>query len=466
MRKVMALLAFTALPALLPPMAHADVVPHPQADAQALDLAEKAIALRSVAGPGDRTADVARLFSKALVAGGFSKKDIQIVPVGKTMYMTATWHGTDPSLRPLVVLGHMDVVEAKPADWKRDPFTPVVENGYLFGRGATDMKLDDTLAIASLIELRREGYRPKRTIILAFSGDEETDMRSGAALADKLSDAGMVLNVDGADGVLNEQTGKPEYFAWAAAEKTYADYELTVTNPGGHSSEPRADNAIAELSAALSRIQKYQFKPEENDITRAYFEGAAKLEPGRLGAAMKAFAANPADKKAIATLSADPSMVGKIGTTCVATMVNGGHALNALPQRATANINCRIFPGHSKADIQAELQKVVADPNVQVRDVSAGSVATDASPMNPGFIDAVTKAIHGVYPGLPVIPSMEAGASDNMWFRSHNVPSYEASPLFIKPSENFMHGLNERTPVAAIAPGVDFLLSIIPDLSN
>lgn len=439
---------------------------HPQAEAQALDLAKKAIALRSVAGPGNQTPQVAALYKEALVKGGFATNDVTITPVGDTAYLIARWPGSDPSLKPLVISGHMDVVEAKPQDWKRDPFTPVVENGYLFGRGATDMKLDGTIAIASLIELKREGYKPRRTVIIEFSGDEETDMKTSAIIAEKLANAELVLNIDGGGGTLGEKTGKPEYFTWQGAEKTYADFHLTVTNPGGHSSEPRKDNAINQLAAALVRIGNYRFKPELSPLTKAYFTEAAKYEDPKTGASMRAFAANPADKAAIETLAANPAMVGKIGTTCVATMINGGHALNALPQRAEANINCRIFPGHSPASIMAELQKVAADPAVQFKDVTQGSVPNDASPMRPDFVAAVTKAIGAVYPGTPVFPSMASGASDSMWFRYHHVPSYGASPIFIKDSDEFSHGLNERTPIGNIGPGIDYYLSVVSDLSR
>jgi len=439
---------------------------HPQAEALALDLAKKAIALRSVAGPGNQTPQAAALYKDTLVKGGFAASDITITPVDDTAYLIARWPGSDPSLKPLVISGHMDVVEAKPADWKRDPFTPVVENGYLFGRGATDMKLDGTIAIASLIELKREGYKPRRAIIIEFSGDEETDMKTSGIIAEKLANAELVLNIDGGGGKLDETTGKPEYFTWTGAEKTYADFRLTVTNPGGHSSEPRKDNAINQLAAALVRIGNYRFKPELNPLTRAYFMAAAKYEDAKTGAAMTAFAANPADKAAIETLAANPAMVGKIGTTCVATMINGGHALNALPQHAEANINCRIFPGHSPASIMAELQKVAAEPAVQFKDVTQGSVANDASPMRPDFVAAVTKAIGAVYPGTPVFPSMASGASDSMWYRFHHVPSYGASPIFIKDSDEFSHGLNERTPIANIPPAIDYYLSVLSDLSK
>jgi acetylornithine deacetylase/succinyl-diaminopimelate desuccinylase-like protein len=440
--------------------------PYAQAQAQALDLAEKAIALRSVAGPGNQTPQVADLYKSALVAGGFSANDITITPVDDTAYLIARWPGRNPALKPLVISGHMDVVEAKPSDWVRNPFKPVVENGYLFGRGASDMKFDGTLAIAALIELKREGYKPRRDIIIEFSGDEETTMKTSAIIADKLSNADLVLNIDGGGGVLDETTNKPLFFTWQGAEKTYADFELSVSNPGGHSSEPRTINAIDQLAAALLRIHDYQFKPELSDLTRVSLSQAAKYEEPKIGAALKAFVADPTDAQAIATLTADPAVVGEIGTTCVVTMINGGHALNALPQHASANINCRIFPGHSRAEIMAELQRVAAEPAVSFKDVTEGSVATAASPMRPDFIAAVEKSLAKAYPGIPVFPAMASGASDSMWFRYHGVPSYGAGPMFMKPSDNFSHGLNERAPIANLQPAITYYVSLIPALSD
>jgi len=439
---------------------------HPQAEAQALDLAMKAISFRSVSGPGNQTPQVAALYKSALVAGGFADRDVTITPFGDTAFLIARWPGSEPGLKPLVVSGHMDVVEAKPSDWQRDPFTPIVENGYLYGRGATDMKLDGTIAIAALIELRREGYRPRRDIIIEFSGDEETTMKTSEIIARQLPPAELVLNIDGGGGTLDEKIGKPLYFTWQGAEKTYADFELSVTNPGGHSSAPRKLNAINQLSAALVRIGNYQFKPEVSDLTRAYFAEAAKYQAPEIGAAMRAFTTDPTDKTAIATLTANPATIGKIGTTCVTTMINGGHALNALPQRATANINCRIFPGHKPADILAELLRVAGDPAVKGKDVTEGSVANDASPMRPDFIAAVKKAMAQTYPGVPVFPSMASGASDSMWFRYHHVPSYGAGPMFTKDSEDFSHGLNERTPIFNIPPAITYYLSLFTDLSK
>lgn len=439
---------------------------HQAAADQALDLAEKAIALRSVAGPGNQTPQVAALFRDALVKGGFALSDITITPYKDTAYLIARWPGQDPSLKPLVISGHMDVVEAKASDWTHDPFKPQIENGYLLGRGSTDMKLDDTLAIAALLELKREGYKPRRDIIIEFSGDEETTMATGAIIADKLSHAELVLNMDGANGTLDEKTGKPDYFTWEGAEKNYADFRLTVTNPGGHSSEPRPVNAIDELAADLLRIQQHRFKPEVNELSRSYFLNAARWQEPEMASAMKAFAKNPADKKAIRTLSSDPSYIGRIGTTCVVTIIEGGHALNALPQKVTADINCRIFPGHPRTAIMDELRQAAQDPSMKIEDATEGSVQTAASPMRPDVIKAIEHGMQVAYPGVAVFPALSSGASDSMWFRSHDVPSYGISPIFIKNSDSFMHGLNERTPVASIAPAIEDLLVLFSDLSH
>ncbi|WP_423606630.1 M20/M25/M40 family metallo-hydrolase [Sphingomonas sp. MS122] len=435
-------------------------------EARALEIAKRAISFRSVSGAQNQTPALAQWLKQQLVAGGFAQGEVTVTPVDDTAYLIARWPGSDPKAKPLVISGHIDVVEAKPSDWERDPFIAVVENGYLYGRGATDMKLDAAIVMATLIELKQQGYKPRRDIILQFSGDEETTMKTSAIIAEKLRHAELVINIDGGGGLLDEKTGKPLYMTWQGAEKTYADFELSVANPGGHSSEPRPVNAIAELGAALAKIGAYRFKPELNELSRAYFQAAARYEDPETAAAMRAFAANPDDAKAVATLRANYATIGKIGTTCVPTMVSGGHALNALPQRATANINCRIFPGHKPADIMAELARVAGDPAIQWKDVTEGSVATDASPMRPDFVRAVETAMGKAYPGVPVFPSMSSGASDSMWFRSVGVPSYGASPVFIKESDSFSHGLNERTPIASIAPAIVYYRSLFTDLSK
>jgi acetylornithine deacetylase/succinyl-diaminopimelate desuccinylase-like protein len=456
------------IPAALLASTAAQAKGHPEAEAQVLDLAKRSIALRSVQGPGNMTPKVAELLRDALLKGGWDAKEIDIVPLGDTAYLIATWPGSDPSLKPIVISAHMDVVEAKPADWQRDPFTPVVENGYLYGRGASDTKFEAALALSSMIELRREGFKPKRGIVIAYSGDEETTMETSKVIAARLKNAELVLNVDGSSGTLSEKTDKPLYWTWQGAEKTYVDYKIDVTNPGGHSSAPRPDNAIVQLSQVMERIGAYQFKPELNDVTREYWTGAAKIEPDpALAAAMKAFVANPADEAALAVLRANPATVGRVSTTCVPTMITGGHAQNALPQSASANVNCRIFPGHSRAQIMAELEKVAALPAAKFSDVTGDdSVEAPASPMRPDFVAATRKAVTAAWGPVPIIPSQSSGASDSMWYRALGVPSYGASASMIKDSDEFAHGLNERIQLLNVAPGVVYYTTLLKDLAG
>lgn len=461
---VLLAVAATAAPAL----AKGKAPDTAQAESQALDLAKRLIAIRSVRGPGNRTPEAQQVVKDALLAAGWKDAEVEIAPVDDTAYLIATWPGSDPRLKPLVISGHIDVVEAKPADWVRDPFTPVVENGYLFGRGASDMKFDAAVATASLIALRRQGYKPKRTVILQFSGDEETTMKTGRIIAERLKHADLVINIDGGGGTFDEKTGKPVYWTWQGAEKTYDDYQLEMTNPGGHSSAPRPENAIVQLAQALERIGAYRFPAEISPLTKAYFEKAAAFETDpALAAAMRAFAANPKDEAALATLRANPAYVGKVGTTCTPTMISGGHAQNALPQRATANINCRVFPGHSREEIRVALEKIADMPGLKVTAVSGeDSISSPASPMRPDFLAAVDKALNTAWPGTPIFPSQASGASDSMWYRALGVPSYGASPSFSKDSDDYAHGLNERVSLRNIGPGITYYLSLFTDLSK
>lgn len=451
-----------------PAVAAAPKVPSAAAEAQVLELSKQSIALRSVKGEGNKTIEVAKLYKAALLGAGWAERDIEISAVDDTALFVATWQGTDPKLKPIVIAAHMDVVEAKPADWERDPFTPVVENGLLYGRGASDQKVSQVLALVSLMELRKGGYKPRRTIVIAFSGDEETSMKTSRILAARFAGAEMMLNTDGIGGSYDDATGKPLYWTWQGAEKSYLDVKLEVTNPGGHSSAPRQENAITQLAMALQRIGNYTFKAEQSPLTKAYFEKAARFESDpKIAAAMQAFAANPDDAAALAVLRASPSHVGKVGTTCVPTMISGGHAENALPQRATANVNCRIFPGHKREDIIAELARVADVPAVKFSDFTGGdSTESPASPMRADFIGAVEKAMKLARPGVPVFPSQSSGATDAMWYRAQGVPSYTVSPLFIKDSDSYSHGLNERIPLSGIRPGLVYYFSLVPDLTK
>ena len=438
------------------------------AEAQVLELTKASIALRSVRGPGNETGKVAELFAGALREAGWSADEVAIVPYDDTAYLIATWPGTDPKLGPIVLSAHLDVVEADPKDWERDPFTPVVENGLLYGRGASDTKFDAVQAMIAVMELRKAGFRPKRGIVIAYSGDEETTMLTSKVIAERLKNAHLVLNVDGASGTLDEATGQPAYWSWQGAEKTYGDFKLEVTNPGGHSSAPRDVNAIAQLSGALMRIGAHHFTPEVNDITRDYFTKAADFESDPLlAAAMRAFAADPADKSAIAVLRGNPATVGKIATTCVPTMVEGGHALNALPQRATGFVNCRIFPGHSKASIIAELKVVADEPALTIEEINPEYVVeAPASPYDKAFVDAATRAVHAAFGQVPIIASQSSGATDSMWYRALGVPSYGASGTFTKDSDDYSHGLNERVPIGNIGKSLKYYDVLLRELAS
>jgi carboxypeptidase PM20D1 len=446
------------------PAAQAQTYPH--AEAQALEMLKRGIAFRSVAGPGNQTPEYADYLRGVLIAGGFAPEDVVVTRLGDTAYLVARYRGTgEGGLKPIYVSAHLDVVEADPKDWTRDPFTPVVENGYIWGRGASDNKYDVSTMIATFVQLRREGFTPRRDIILLFSGDEETAMKTTAALAEGYHDAELLLNIDGGGGELDE-AGKPVAFGVQGAEKTYADFELTFTNPGGHSSAPRKANAINSLARALTRISEYEFPPQINEITRASFlAAAANVEP-RIADAIRRFVANPADRKALAVLRGEPGWIGQTGTTCVATMANAGHAPNALPQRATANINCRIFPGVKVADVQATLTRVVGDPEMKIREIESGTIASDASPLRPDLMKLVTSAVHSRFPGVPVVPVMAAGATDSMHFRARGVPSYGISPIFMKSSDGFAHGLNERTPLSEIGPSIVFYRTVLIELTK
>jgi len=435
-----------------------------RAAAHALEILKRSIVFKTVEGEGQIPA-YADYLKSVLVAGGFPADSIVFTPMGETGTLVMRWEGSDKSKKPLIYSGHMDVVAARQEDWGRDPFMPVVENGYLFGRGAIDDKFDTSVVIATLIELKRSGFVPGRTIVMALSGDEETDMKTTRALAKQLAGAEMVLNGDGGGGLLDEKTGKPLVYSLQGAEKTYADFEIAVTNPGGHSSRPSKDNAIYELARIIDRIAAYDFPAQQNKFTRAFFAASARQTPGQLGDAMRRFSENPRDQQAIDLLSANSEYVGQVRTTCVATMLSGGHALNALPQRATVSVNCRIFPGTSIESVTQTLTSVIADPKASVT-VLDDPTASDPSPMRKDVMDAVAKAVHLRYPGLPIVPGQASGASDNLHFRAQGIPSYALGGLFLKASDEFTHGRNERVPVDAVGGAVLHWKSLLTDLAG
>ena len=432
--------------------------------AQAKQILMKSVGFRTVKGQGQVPVYAAYLAS-VLKDAGFADSDITITPVDDTATLMARYRGTDPKLKPIVLLGHMDVVAANPADWERDPFTAVEESGYIFGRGAEDNKFDVSMMVATLARLKAEGFKPRRDIVLALSGGEETDWISTRQLAEALKGAELVLNGDGGGGLLDER-GQPVYYGLQAGEKTYADFVIEVTDPGGHSSAPTGSNAIYRMAGILDRIGAYKFPPMANELTLASLKAAGKQVGGELGAAMARYAADPKDAQAAELISSKPEYVGQIRTTCVATMVNAGHARNALPQRATANVNCRIFPGVPIASVQQELTRVIADPTAKISLSDSDNPSADASPLRADVMKAVIKAVKARYPKLDVTPAMSAGATDSLIFRAAGMPSYGVSGLFQRSEDSFAHGLNERIPVSQIAPALAHWRVLVTELSR
>lgn len=412
----------------------------------AKDILMRSVAFRTVEGAGE-VPKLAAYYASVLKAAGFAEGDIVITPMGETATFAATIRGRDAKLKPLLMIGHMDVVAADPKDWTRDPFVPVEEKGYIFGRGAEDNKYDVAMMVATLAQLKKDGWTPRRTVTLLLSGDEETAMVTTRALAAKYRDAELLLNGDGGGGLLNE-SGEPVLYQVQAGEKTYADFEIGFTDPGGHSSAPTAGNPLYRLARAIDKIAAHKFPPMRNELTKASLALSADRIGGEVGAAMKRYAAT-GDAAAADLLSGRPEFVGQVRTTCVATMAQAGHALNALPQSAKVQVNCRIFPGVAIDAVKAELVRVVADESATVTTLG-DPLASDASPLRADVMQAVVAAVSARAPGIPIMPSMSGGATDSVHFRALGVPSYGVSSLFMKAEDGFAHGLNERAPVEGI----------------
>jgi acetylornithine deacetylase/succinyl-diaminopimelate desuccinylase-like protein len=398
---------------------------------------------------------------------GFPESDMQILgPNDRKKNLVLRYHGTGKH-KPILLIGHLDVVEAHREDWTTDPFQFVEKDGYFYGRGTQDMKSDDAIFVADLIRLKKEGYQPDRDIILALTADEEGGKSNGVDWLIKnhrdLIDAEFVLNSDG--GGVTTNHGKVENISVDATEKLYADYQLTVTNPGGHSSIPVPDNAIYHLAEALTRLEHYEFPFELNNVTRAYYERMSRVETGQRAADMKAILKNPPDQAAITRLSQDAIDHSTLRTTCVATRLDAGHANNALPQRAQANVNCRIIPGHSSEEVRQDLIKIFADPKVVVRYVGAIGEVTDNGLSRQSYpppalradvFGPLEKIAQAMWPGAPVIPTMATGASDGVYTNAAGLPTYGISGIAINRDDVRAHGRDERLGVDSYYTGVDF----------
>jgi acetylornithine deacetylase/succinyl-diaminopimelate desuccinylase-like protein len=369
--------------------------------------------------------------------------------------------------RPIVFSAHMDVVDARPEDWVRDPFRLIEEDGVFFGRGTTDNKAGVTAMMTTILRIQASGKRPQRDLVFAFVADEETAMATTELIAAHpwVRNAEFAINTDAGGGLLDDDTGKPLIYLVQGAEKTYATFELTVQNPGGHSSRPRADNAIYQLARAITRIEAHRFPVMANDLTRAYLGAVGKTMTGVEGDALRRFAADPGDAAAAEVLAASPEFVGTTRTTCVATMLDGGHAENALPQKATLTVNCRIFPDVPVETVREALVAVVADPGVQVTLLGA-PLASPVSEMRPDVMAAIARAVHDQYPGVPIVPYLESGGTDGVVYRLAGIPTYASSGLFARPSEMYAHGLNERLPVKSFYEGLDHIFELATELGG
>jgi carboxypeptidase PM20D1 len=423
---------------------------------KAFEIYKTAVEMRTAEGHY-QVPTLARYLAAEFEKGGFQKDDIHVLEIDNTAALVVRYRG-DGSLdkKPISISAHMDVVDALREDWERDPYTLVEENGYYFGRGTVDDKLGMTAVTAGFLRLKAEGWVPGRDLIIAFSGDEETTMASTKALVNEyrhLTDSEFVLNADAGGATIPEAGGRPASFSMQAAEKTYVTWDMTIRNPGGHSSRPRKDNAIYELAKALTKIQDYTFSVSYNDLTLAYFKGTGARTQGELGKAMRSFASNPKDAEAIKMLRSNSSYVGTLGTTCVATMLRAGHAENALPQSATATVNCRIFPGAGVDKTLAQLKRLVDNSGVEFALLDQPT-ETDASPLREDVMSALQKAIDVKHPGLEIIPSMSIEGTDGMHFRAAGIPSYGVNGSYGKNSDSFCHGLNERVLVESFYDNV------------
>ncbi|MBI1340960.1 M20/M25/M40 family metallo-hydrolase [bacterium] len=430
------------------------------------------IEINTTLSTGDCT-EASRAMAAHLIAAGYPEADSHVMvpparPRGGNLVFDIP--GKDRSLKPIMLLAHLDVVEARREDWVRDPFVLTEEDGYFYARGAIDDKSMAAIWVDMLLRFKEEGYTPNQGLKLVLTcGEESPNVYNGVKYLienhRQLVDAAYALN-EGGGGRIDAVTGKKVYHGVQAGEKLYQDFRIEVTNPGGHSSRPVPDNAIYRLAAGLTRISRHTFPTEFNDATRGFFARMADLEGGDIGADMRAILRNPPHPEALARIRQNPSYNAILGTTCVATQLEAGHAPNALPQRAVANVNCRIFPGHPPEDIRAELERIVADPEVKV--------TLADPPETPGAPPALTGELLGVidrlteemWPGVPVIPAMAAGATDGRFFTPIGIPTYGVSGIFTDPTTSNAHGLNERVGVKELYEGREFLYRLTKALAR
>jgi acetylornithine deacetylase/succinyl-diaminopimelate desuccinylase-like protein len=440
------------------------------------DIFRQLIEINTTDSVGNVTA-AAEAMRQRLLAAGFAPEDARILgPNERKGNLVARLHGSG-SHKPLLIIGHLDVVEARREDWTTNPFEFVEKDGYFYGRGTQDMKVSDAALVTSLIRFKREGYRPDRDIIVALTADEEGGKSNGVDWLLRnhrdLVDAAFALNAD--SGGVTSVNGKAVDVDIEASEKLYADFQLTATNPGGHSSLPIPDNAIYHVADALARLERAPFPFELNEVTRTYFERRANLETGQTAEDMRAIFRTPPDQAAIARLSQDARYNSTIRTTCVATRLSAGHANNALPQLAQANVNCRILPGHSAEETRQKLIAIFSDPQVAVRYVDNSGNVMDRAPDKMAFppilpsseiLRPLEHIAAQMWPGVPVIPEMETGASDSIYTIAAGIPTYGVNGVAIDQDDVRAHGKDERVRAAAFYDGVEFYYRYLKELTN
>jgi acetylornithine deacetylase/succinyl-diaminopimelate desuccinylase-like protein len=369
--------------------------------------------------------------------------------------------------RPILFIGHLDVVEALRADWSFDPFVFREQDGYFYGRGTQDMKDDDAILVANFLRLKEEGFRPTRDFILALTSDEEAGADDGVEWLVRnhreLIDAAFCINGDGAGAAISRKR-RPLYFGVQSAEKGYSTLEIEVTNSGGHSSLPPKENAIYQLTAALDRLARFEFPAALNDVTRAWFREMAQVDPGAYAAEMKTIGSGQLDAQTAAKLSESVLLHALLHTTCVPTMLSAGHAENALPQRATATLNCRILPGDTAAGVEKTVRRVLADEHVQIRALRA--IESSASPVSPLVFDPIRRAAVRVWPSVPVVPVMDTGGSDGSYLRRAGIDTYALSGVFLDEDDIRAHGRDERVPVEAFYRGLEFTHRLLLELGT
>lgn len=450
-------LSLAATPAL------AQKAPKDTGEAQFRALYKELVETNTTFSAGDCTLAAQRMADR-LKAAGFADKDLTVFTPPdrpKDGGLVAVFPGKDPKAKAVLLLAHIDVVEAKREDWERDPFKLVEENGYFYARGASDDKAQAAIWTDLFVRFKREGYQPRRTLKIALTcGEEGGGQVNGARwLAEnrrELIDAAFALN-EGAGGGLDGPAGKRVVHNIQAGEKSFYSFQLEATNPGGHSSRPVPDNAIYHLAKAIDRLSAYEFPVQMNDTTRAYFGRMSKVIGGERGAAMAAIVANPNDKAAHALLSHDANDNAILRTTCIPTLIQGGHAQNALPQRAVATVNCRIFPGEPAAQVRDTLVRVIGDAKVSIAAVPVDRIdARPAPALTPNVVGPIETVSQAMWPGVPVVPILQAGGTDAGALIAVGIPTYGVSGIFYDPDLGRIHGLNERIGVQSLMEAREF----------